>query len=149
MKILELGSGSVPLQGAVHHDRIKHSEWIDVAWDLEVIPWPCENEEWDEVYAIDVFEHLNTEIVDWLSECHRILKVGGKLTLRLPAWDNELSYRDPTHKKVFHHETFDYFDPEKELYELFGRYYWDNVPLFQVTFVGRENNDLRFELIRR
>jgi predicted SAM-dependent methyltransferase len=149
MKMLELGSGSVPLQGAVHHDRIKHSEWIDLAWDLEVMPWPCENKEWDEVYAIDVFEHLNAEIVDWLSECHRILKVGGKLILRLPAWDNELSYRDPTHKKVFHHETFDYFDPEKELHKLFGRYYWDNVPLFQVTFVGRENNDLRFELIRR
>ena len=147
--MLELGSGSVPLQGAVHHDRIKHSEWIDLAWDLEVMPWPCENKEWDEVYAIDVFEHLNAEIVDWLSECHRILKVGGKLILRLPAWDNELSYRDPTHKKVFHHETFDYFDPEKELHKLFGRYYWDNVPLFQVTFVGRENNDLRFELIRR
>lgn len=101
MKILELGSGSAPLQGAVHHDRIKHSNWIDVAWDLQVLPWPCQNEEWDEVYAIDVFEHLNTEIIDWLSECHRILKVGGKLTLRLPAWDNELSYRDPTHKKFF------------------------------------------------
>ena len=149
MKILELGSGSTPLQGAVHHDRIKHSKWIDVAWDLEVVPWPCENKEWDKIYAIDVFEHLNVEIVDWLSECHRILKVGGKLILRLPAWDNELSYRDPTHKKVFHHETFDYFDPEKELHKSFGRYYWDNVPLFQVTFVGRENNDLRFELIGR
>lgn len=101
MKILELGSGSMPLQGAVHHDRIKHSDWIDVAWDLEVLPWPCKNEEWDEIYAIDVFEHLNIEIVDWLSECHRVIKPEGKLTLRLPAWDNELSYRDPTHKKFF------------------------------------------------
>lgn len=146
MNILELGSGSVPIEGAVHHDRIKHSEWIDVAHDLDILPWIWHNDQWDEIYAIDVFEHLNLEIVQWLSECHRILKVGGKLIMRLPAWDNELSYRDPTHKKVFHPETFDYFDPEKELYSLFGRYYWDNVPKFTVKYIGKENNDLRYEL---
>lgn len=146
MNVLELGSGSVPIEGAVHHDRIKHSDWIDVAHNLEVLPWIWENNSWTTVYAIDVFEHLNLDIIDWLKECHRILMVGGSLIMRLPAWDNELSYRDPTHKKVFHPETFDYFDPEKELYELFGRYYWDDVPKFTVTYLGRENNDLRYEL---
>ena len=149
MKVLELGAGSVPIEGATHHDRVKHSYYIDVAHDLDITPWIWENNSWDEIYAIDVFEHLNLDIVEWLSECHRILSEGGKLIMRLPAWDNELSYRDPTHKKVFHHETFDYFDPEKELYKLFGSFYWDNVPLFKVTFLGRENNDLKFELIRR
>jgi len=146
MKILELGSGSVPIEGAVHHDRIFHSDWIDVAHDLDILPWIWDNNEWDMVYAIDVFEHINLEIIQWISECHRVLKVGGKLIMRLPAWDNELSYRDPTHKKVFHHETFDYFDPEKDLYKLFGRYYWDNTPKFSVKFLGRENNDLKYEL---
>ena len=146
MKILELGSGSAPIEGAVHHDRILHSDWIDVAHDLDILPWIWDNNEWDMVYAIDVFEHINLEIIQWISECHRVLKVGGKLIMRLPAWDNELSYRDPTHKKVFHHETFDYFDPEKDLYKLFGRYYWDNTPKFSVKFLGRENNDLKYEL---
>ena len=146
MKILELGSGSVPIEGAVHHDRIKHSDWIDVAHDLDILPWIWNNDEWDEIYSIDVFEHLNLEIIQWISECHRILKIGGKLTMRLPAWDHELSYRDPTHKRVFHPETFDYFDPEKELYKLFGRYYWDNTPTFTVKYIGRENNDLKYEL---
>lgn len=146
MKILELGSGSVPIEGAVHHDRIIHSDWIDVAHDLDILPWIWENNEWDQIYSIDVFEHLNIEIIQWISECHRILKPGGVLIMRLPAWDHELSYRDPTHKKVFHPETFDYFDPEKELYKLFGRYYWDNTPEFTVKYLGRENNDLKYEL---
>lgn len=149
MKILELGSGSVPIEGAVHHDKIKHSDWIDVSHDLDNLPWIWDNEEWDKIYAIDVFEHLNIKIDKWLSECHRILKPEGILIMRLPSWDNPLSYRDPTHNKVFHEETFDYFDVEKDLYKLFGRYYWDKIPLFQVKFIGRENNDLLFELTRR
>lgn len=146
MIILELGSGSLPIEGAIHHDRIKHSDWIDVAHDLDVTPWIWDNDYCDTIYAIDVFEHLNLDIINWMSECYRILKPGGNLIMRLPAWDHELSYRDPTHKKVFHPETFDYFDPEKELYQLFGRYYWDNVPEFTVTYLGRENNDLKYEL---
>lgn len=149
MTILELGAGSAPIEGAVHHDRIKHSDWIDVAHDLDVLPWIWDNESWDMIYAIDVFEHLKLDIIDYIKECYRILKPGGKLIMRLPAWDNELSYRDPTHRKVFHPETFDYFDPDNDLYKLFGRYYWDDVPLFAVKFVGRENNDLKFEMIRK
>lgn len=146
MRILELGSGSVPIEGAVHHDRIKHSDWIDVAHDLDVLPWIWDNNSWDKIYSIDVFEHLKLDVIDWISECHRILDVGGTLIMRLPAWDHELSYRDPTHRKVFHPETFDYFDPSKELYSLFGRYYWNNTPKFEVVFLGRENNDLKYEL---
>ena len=144
-KILELGAGMTPRENAVNHDRIKHSNHIDVAWGLEVYPWPWQDEEWDEIRANDVFEHMSADIHTWLSELHRILKKGGILRLRLPAWDNHLSYRDPTHKKVFHEETFDYFDPEKALYKEFGRYYWDVVPTFMVNYVGRENNDLVFQ----
>lgn len=147
-KILELGTGTLVKNGVTHHDRIKHSDHIDVAWDLEKYPWPWQDNEWDEIRAYDVFEHMSADINIWLSELHRILKNGGTLTLRLPSWDNPLSYRDPTHKKVFHEETFDYFDPNKALYREFGRFYWDTVPLFNVIFNGRENNDLLFTMIK-
>jgi SAM-dependent methyltransferase len=146
LKILELGAGSRPRENAVNHDRVFHSPHIEIAWNLENYPWPWQDNEWDEIRANDVFEHMNADIHTWLSELHRILKIGGILTLRLPAWDNPLSYRDPTHKKVFHEETFDYFDPDKALYKEFGRFYWDTVPLFIVNYIGRENNDLVFQL---
>lgn len=146
--ILELGAGSAPIEGAIHHDRVKHASYIDIAHDLDLLPWPWENESFDKIYAIDVFEHLKLEIVEWLTECHRILKTGGELEIRVPAWDNPLSYRDPTHKRVFHMETLDYFDPDKELYKSFGSYYWDNVPLYKVSFLGREYSDLKFSLIK-
>ena len=149
MRILQIGAGSRPLDGAINHDRVKHSEWIDVAYDLDVLPWVWEDESWDVVYALDVFEHLNMDIVDWMREIRRILCYGGHAIVRLPAWDNPLSYRDPTHKKVFHHETLDYFDPNKELYNLFGQYYWDDVPTFQVEILEKENNDLKWKLTKK
>lgn len=148
MKVLQIGAGSRPLEGATNHDRIKHSEWIDVEHDLNVLPWAWEDESWDVIYALDVLEHLTIEVVDWMRELKRILVVDGYAIVRLPAWDHDLSYRDPTHRKVFHHETLDFFDPSKELYSMFGRYYWDNTPTFNVEYLGRENNDFKWKLTK-
>lgn len=97
--IIELGAGANPHPLAnVHHDRIVHSEWIDFAHDLTVFPWPFGDQAYGGIVAIDVFEHLKgVDIPQWLDECWRILMPGGFLMMRLPAWDNPLSYRDPTH----------------------------------------------------
>ena len=78
----------------------------------------------DELLALDVFEHVSLEIEPWLNECWRILKPGGKLDIRLPSWDNERSYRDPTHLRVYHRETFMYWDPEHPLHQEFGSFYF-------------------------
>jgi len=147
--ILNLGCGDRPIAGATNHDRVKHSPWVEVVWDLEELPWPWIDDEWDEVLAYDVMEHLHHEVNVWLDECWRILKPGGKLSLRLPAFDNHLSYRDPTHRRVFHPESFFYWDPSHHLWEHFGRYYWDTKCWWDVTYAGRESDDLRFDLFKR
>ena len=38
--ILHLGCGVRPMAGAVNHDKVAHSPWVDVAHDLEAFPWP-------------------------------------------------------------------------------------------------------------
>lgn len=146
---LNLGAGPRPLPDAVNHDRIIHSPEIDVAWDLEKMPWPWDDGSWSEVVAFDVMEHLRMEVDVWLDECWRILEVGGTLRLRVPAFDNHLSYRDPTHQRVFHPESFNYWDPDQALWRDFGRYYWDAGRWWRVSFQGRENGDLRFDLVKR
>lgn len=146
---LNLGCGSRPLTGAVNHDRTHHSPWVDVIYDLENLPWPWEVGQWDVVVAYDVMEHLHHEVDVWLDECWRILKIGGKLELRLPAFDNHLSYRDPTHQRVFHPESFFYWDPSHHLWQDFGRYYWDSGCWWEVNYVGRDGDDLRFDLLKR
>jgi predicted SAM-dependent methyltransferase len=124
MMTLELGCGVHPTPGAVHHDRVLHSPNVDIAHDLDCLPWPWADGEFDKILALDVMEHLRLDVADWLDECHRILKPGGKLVLRLPAWDNPVSYRDPTHRKVFHPETFDYWDKSKQLHADYGFFYF-------------------------
>jgi SAM-dependent methyltransferase len=147
---LELGSGSKPTPGYLHHDLWKHSPYIDLAFDLRVYPWPLDDSSVIDLLATDVFEHTGFEIQPWLDECHRILAPGGSLSMRLPAWDYHLSYRDPTHYRVFHPQTFDYWCPgiPSRLHEDFGRYYFGPTydKWWEMVMVTREVGDLRFIL---
>jgi predicted SAM-dependent methyltransferase len=147
--VLELGAGANPHPRAtIHHDRIVHSNWIDVAHDLTSFPWPWDDGSVDAIIAIDVFEHLkDVEVRVWLDECWRILKPAGLLVMRLPAWTNPLSYRDPTHHRVFHEESFSYWDPDHDLHRSFGRHYFEGSGRWwRVRRVFREFEDLRFDL---
>lgn len=144
MATLELGCGVHPTPGAIHHDRIKHADWVDVAHDLNILPWPWQDGEFDKVIAIDVLEHLKPWKVDiqgWLDELWRILKPGGQAVLHLPAWNQPLSYRDPTHYRVFHPESFYYWQPGHYLHEQFGKFYFaESAKWWQVLLVEQQDN---------
>jgi len=123
---LELGCGSKPTLGFVHHDRWAHDPYVDVAHALDELLWPWADGSVTDLLAIDVFEHLALEVHIWLAECWRIVAPGGMLTLRLPAYNHPQGYgfRDPTHRRVFHPESLWYFCPNAPgtLWEDFGRY---------------------------
>jgi SAM-dependent methyltransferase len=122
--VLQLGCGIRPLEGAINHDLEKHSDFVDVTWDLNEMPWCWQDEEFDKIIALDVMEHLKTDVDVWLDECWRILKPGGLLVMRLPAWDHENSHIDPTHRRLFHEHTFDYWDKRTECHNNYGSYYY-------------------------
>lgn len=146
---LVLGSGKRPVPGAINHDHSKHAPHVDVVWNLDELPWPPYDDSLDRIIALDVFEHLKLDVIDWIRECWRVLKPGGELVLRVSAWDNPVSYRDPTHRRVFHEETFYYFDPRHALYQEYGTMYFDldsefRCPTFNVIRVERGNADQRW-----
>jgi len=144
-KVLELGCGVRPTPGALHHDRIAHSAHVDVAHDLDTLPWPWPDGSFDEIIAFDVLEHLKLEVAQWLDEAWRILCPGGQLRLRLPAFDNPVSFRDPTHQRLFHEETFYYWQPGHPLHENYGRFYFaESGRWWDVTHVARVNPDSRY-----
>ena len=124
MTTLQLGCGVRPLKDAVNHDLWPHHDYVDVAWDLDIIPWCFEDASFDKVVALDVMEHLTVDVQQWLDECWRILKPGGQLVLRLPGWNNPVSWRDPTHRRVFHEETFFYWDRQQPLWRDYGSFYF-------------------------
>lgn len=71
------------------HDDLQHSP--DILYDIEEVPWPWEDDSAGVILMDNVLEHLHPShrpaVID---ECHRVLREGGKLIVRLPTrtgWD--------------------------------------------------------------
>jgi SAM-dependent methyltransferase len=112
-KILEIGAGKNPYQGksnekVIHLDIIRLPH-IEVIHDLNKFPWPFKNNEFDEVLARHVFEHLN-DVVRTMKEIGRILKSNGILKIWVPYFASPDAYVDLTHKHFFTLKSFDYWD---------------------------------------
>jgi SAM-dependent methyltransferase len=119
MDILNVGAGNRIIDGAVNHDRIIHRPEIDVAHDLNELPWPWDDEAFDKVLAIAVLEHLRLNLVESFNEIWRLLRPGGVLYVKLPHWKHDNSYIDPTHYWQFSTRVFEVFDPDT----VFGQRY--------------------------
>lgn len=122
MKVLNLGCGNLPLDGAVNHDRVQHSPWVDVAHDLNVFPWPWEDAQFDVIKAWAVLEHLHCDRLQIIDECWRILKPGGLLVAKLPYWNSEAAHDDITHYWFTTLNQFAQFDQKTQRGRDYGFY---------------------------
>jgi SAM-dependent methyltransferase len=77
----------------------------DVIHDLDVHPWPFEDDSFDEVHAYCVLEHLGQQgdyrkfFADF-AEIYRVLKPGGILAAHCPSWQSEWAWADPSHTRI-------------------------------------------------
>lgn len=76
-----------------------------VVHDLNILPYPFDDDMFDEIHAYEVLEHLGTQgdyraFFNQFSELHRILKPGGYLIGTSPNWDNVWAWSDPGHTRV-------------------------------------------------
>jgi SAM-dependent methyltransferase len=109
---INLGAGNLieDTKEWINHDLIKHREEIELVFDLEKIPYPLEDNQFEEVKIFDVLEHLDNPL-EVMNELHRIIKKGGLLSLRVAGWKSEHCWADITHKKVYDIDAFDSLDP--------------------------------------
>ena len=114
MRRLNLGCGSLILPGHVNLD-IADIPGVDVVHDLDQLPWPFGDREFDRIEAKDVFEHVNDPI-GFMTECHRILAPNGVVRIRTPYYRSPDAFTDPTHKRFPTEHTFDYWIPGTVLY---------------------------------
>ena len=56
------------------------------------------------------------EIIKTMKEIHRVCENGAWVTIRGPHYSCGVSYRDPTHKRMFSYFTFDYFTKKDDYY---------------------------------
>ena len=122
MEILNLGAGNKIMPEAVNHDLLKHRPEIAVAHDLEERPWPWPDNAFALIIAASVFEHLRLTLVEAMDECWRLLRPGGRIRVKLPHWQHDNSYADPTHRWRYSLRSLDYFDPATKLGSEYGFY---------------------------
>jgi len=125
--VLNLGCGTSPAALAVNHDRTAFAPYVDVAHDLNVYPWPWPDNTFGLVIAQDVLEHLDS-FMAFFDECWRILRPGGRVDVRVPRYDHPNTWIDPTHRRGYHPESFDYLDPATRWGRLYGVAYTSASP---------------------
>lgn len=106
-KLLDVGCGNNKVAGAIGID-ISGNTKADVIHDLDKLPWPFEDNVFDEIICNDVLEHLE-DIPGIMDELHRIGKPNSILRIRVPHFSSHNSYNDVTHKHLFGVFAFDGF----------------------------------------
>jgi SAM-dependent methyltransferase len=105
---INFGCGQFPLPGWLNVD-IDPQARADVYHDLERLPYPFESNSAEEIVASHVLEHLDQPFAA-MSEFARVLRPGGRLTVRVPHFSRGFTHAD--HKRGFDVSFPLYFRPD-------------------------------------
>lgn len=113
---LNIGSGNHRLPGFLSVDNNQNASGVDVAHNLESLPWPFEESSVEAVVMDHVLEHLE-DTIGVLKELYRICADGARIEIRTPHFS--CNWTHPGHKRAIGVGLFDHFDPAHE--ERYGR----------------------------
>ena len=112
-RVLNLGCGNRRVEGAINLD-VTPDTAPDVVHDLDVLPWPFPSDQFREVLANDVIEHLGDTLAV-LGEIHRVCADGAVVRITVPHFSCANAFTDPTHRRYFGRFSFEYFTEGHEL----------------------------------
>jgi len=113
MNKLNLGCGAYKKQGYVNVDGYKKYE-PEVLHDLNVFPYPFQDDYFDVIEADHILEHLEQPL-RVICELHRITRKGATITIRCPHFSRGFTHSE--HKRGFDVSLPYYFNPR-----FLGRY---------------------------
>ena len=121
-KRINLGCGNRIMDDCINHDVAAHRPEIDIVFDLNVIPYPLEDNQFERVYLWSVIEHLKPTPLETLNEIWRILKPGGILELKFPLPTSPTYHDDLTHRWANTIEAYEVVDPTTKTGKAYGFY---------------------------
>ena len=77
----------------------------NIIHDLELFPYPFDDNTFDEIHAYEVLEHTGNQgdyhfFFNQFSEFWRILKDGGLFCATVPHYKSKWAWGDPSHKRI-------------------------------------------------
>lgn len=117
---LDVGCGDRKTPGAIGIDSVP-LEGVDIVHNLTDYPWPVESGSCDEVYLLNILEHLPNPI-GVMEEVHRVLKVGGKCYIEVVYWNHQHSVSDPQHVAFFNEVSWEFFTGQRKGYYTTARF---------------------------
>ncbi|MDD5440223.1 MAG: methyltransferase domain-containing protein [Candidatus Omnitrophica bacterium] len=102
--VLDLGCKKQKVPGAIGVDIDPASD-ADVIHDLEIFPYPFQDNYADAIYAKHIIEHVKNP-AGLIREAHRILKPGGTVYIETPHFSNYVAYAEPQHRLFYSYFMF-------------------------------------------
>lgn len=116
MNKLNLGCGEDYKDGHLNVDFHDHFK-VDKVFNLNLVPYPFEDNSFDEVKAFHVLEHLSDPFTV-MKELHRIVKPGGLVHIKVPHFSRGFTHAE--HKAGFDVTFPQYFNPSFTKSGFFG-----------------------------
>jgi len=107
-KVLDVGCGINKQEGAIGIDDNPNGN-ADVIHDLNILPWPLDDNQFEMVICSHVLEHLDNPY-KVLEEIHRICINDAMVSIAVPYFSSFEAYSDLSHKHFFTSRTFMFFD---------------------------------------
>ena len=116
-RILDIGCGVNKVAGAIGMDANPRTD-ADVIHDLDDLPYPFPDDQFDEVVGRHVIEHVRDPLAVMI-ELHRITKHGGLVRLVAPHWTNPDWATDLTHRNHLNSYSFRNLTDERAVFPFY------------------------------
>jgi SAM-dependent methyltransferase len=107
---------------------------VDVVHDLNRLPLPFSDAQFEEVRCDSILEHL--PYVPLLRDIHRILAPSGRLSIQVPHFSSPSAYEDPQHVRFFTSQTLRHFAADHIANYALG-FAFSRLELCHIRFVRR------------
>lgn len=107
VRCLSVGCGHHARNGWTNLD-LARLPGVDVVHNLDDLPLPFPDASFDYIECHDILEHVR-ELPDVMRELHRIVEPGGQLHITGPHFTSCTCAADPTHRRAFAINTFEFF----------------------------------------
>ena len=104
---LNLGCGNDIKPDYINVDAIKHNG-VNQVHNLNKFPYPFKGNSCEIILAYNIIEHLDNP-TKVMKELHRLLSFEGLLKIKVPHFSSCFLWADPTHKRGFSINTFDFW----------------------------------------